>query len=207
MGLADLNSASPETLKTIIGYALEEPGRADRIVARILDWRDVDHTQLSLGAEDPDYDAAGLNYGAKDGPFNVREELQLVLGVTLDEYNAIAPFVTVYSQKASINLEVAPDYMTQAMSEFESSGSPTTNSELGRRIRQITTPRNSTRRGSTNFEILVEAVVKGVISRVAASIEINRSRRGGPKVVILAWHETWPFTIPQVESDENSPAG
>lgn len=201
MGLADLNSASPETLKTIIGYALGQRQRAEQIVARILDWRDRDQTVLAFGAEDADYRAAGVNYEAKDCPFNTREELQLVLGVTIDEYNAIAPFVTVYSQKTSINLKVAPDYMVQAMSELESSNLPAADSELSRRINQITRGRNFTRRRSTRFEIFSEGVVQGVISRLAASVEINRSRRGSPKVVILAWYETWPFTIPKVELD------
>ena len=200
-GLADLNWASSETLKTIISHALGQPQRAEQIVARILDWRDRDQTELAFGAEDADYRAAGINYEAKDGPFNSREELQLVLGVTFDEYNAIAPFITVHSQKTSINLGVAPDYMVQAMSEFESPDSPTADNELSRRLKQTTTGRKPTRSRSTRFEIFSEAVVRGVISRLAASVEINRRRRGGPKVVILAWHETWPFTIPKVELD------
>ena len=201
IGLADLNWASSETLKTIISHALGQPQRAEQIVARILDWRDRDQTELAFGAEDADYRAAGINYEAKDGPFNSREELQLVLGVTFDEYNAIAPFITVHSQKTSINLGVAPDYMVQAMSEFESPDSPTADNELSRRIKQTTTGRKPTRSRSTRFEIFSEATVRGVISRLAASVEINRRRRGGPKVVILAWHETWPFTIPKVEFD------
>jgi type II secretory pathway component PulK len=170
-GLADLNSAPPETLETVIGYALEEPQRAEQIVARILDWRDRDTSVLPLGAEDADYQAAGLNYEAKDAPFNTREELQLLLGVTIDEYNAIAPFVTVYAQKKSINLDVAPAYVTRAMPEFDTSSASPATSELGKRISDLTKTRKSTRRGSTSFEILSEATVKGVVSRLAASVE------------------------------------
>jgi general secretion pathway protein K len=46
------------------------------LVDAILDWRDEDDLHLVNGAEDPDYKAAGLPYGAKDGPFDSLEELQ-----------------------------------------------------------------------------------------------------------------------------------
>ena len=206
-GLADLNSASHETLKIVIGYALQQPERAEQIVAAILDWRDRDNTALPFGAEDDDYRIAGLDYEAKDGPFNSREELQLVLGLTLDEYAAIAPFVTVHSQNTSVNLEVAPAYVARAMSELESPKISTATNELSNRIGQGGAARRTGRRGGGSFEILVEAHVKGVISRLAASVEINHSRRNNPGVAILSWREHWPFTVPKEDTDENPPAG
>ena len=71
---------------------------ADAVAAAILDWRDTDPlTQPAGGAEDPDYAAAGLTYGAKDAPFEDISELQQVLGVDRALFSRVAPYLTVAS--------------------------------------------------------------------------------------------------------------
>jgi general secretion pathway protein K len=59
------------------------------------------------GAEDNAYLAAGKPYGAKDGPFDSVEELQLVLGMTPELYRRLKPALTVYSRQPGINPAVA----------------------------------------------------------------------------------------------------
>jgi general secretion pathway protein K len=59
------------------------------------------------GAEDPDYEAEGLPYGAKDGPFSSVEELRAVLGMTADLYRSAAPEVTVDSGATKVDEQFA----------------------------------------------------------------------------------------------------
>lgn len=205
-GLADLNSASPELLEVLINHALQEPVRAMQIAARIADWRDRDDRTRPAGAENEDYVATGLSYTVKNAPFNAREELQLVLGVSMADYDAIAPFVTVHSQKTSIDLAVAPDYITNALLKFDRTA-PMKSNKGNQDLEQNTTPLSYRGRRVANFEIRVEANVNNVISRLSASVEIDPSRRGGEWIAILAWRETWPYQIPENHSNENTSSG
>jgi general secretion pathway protein K len=100
-GKVDLNLASAELLTALFRGAGAEPQQAGRLAAAILDWRDGDDlTQVGGGAEDRDYAAAGLPYGAKDEPFESVAELQQVLGMPKPLYARVAPFLTVYSGRA-----------------------------------------------------------------------------------------------------------
>ncbi|TZF91244.1 general secretion pathway protein GspK [Cognatilysobacter lacus] len=97
-GKVDLNHAdAPLLTGLLVAVGIERP-RAEKLAGAIIDWRDPDPmTQPSGGAEDPDYAAAGLPYGAKDNDFESSAELLQVLGVTPDDYHRIAPYVTVFS--------------------------------------------------------------------------------------------------------------
>tara|TARA_Y100000588_G_scaffold302895_1_gene325291 strand:- start:3242 stop:4054 length:813 start_codon:yes stop_codon:yes gene_type:complete len=205
-GLADLNSASPELLEALISHALQEPKRAIQIAARIADWRDRDNRTRPAGAENEDYMASGLDYTVKNAPFNAREELELVLGVSLADYDAIAPFVTVHSQKTSIDLAVAPRYITNALFKADRTATLKTNTS-NHALEQNTILYSHRNRRVANFEIRVQANVNNVISRLSASIEIDPSRRSGQWIAILAWRETWPYQLPKIYSNENTSTG
>jgi len=65
-----------------------------------------------LGAEDPQYAAAGLSRGAKDGPFLSEVELLQLLGMTEELYARIQPLVTVHSGAEGIDpLRAAPEVL------------------------------------------------------------------------------------------------
>ncbi|HEY0503559.1 MAG TPA: type II secretion system minor pseudopilin GspK [Lysobacter sp.] len=97
-GKLDLNQADPVLLAALLQGAGAEASQAARLAAAIVDWRDSDPlTQPAGGAEDADYAAANLPYGAKDAEFESVAELQQVLGMTPALYARIAPHVTVYS--------------------------------------------------------------------------------------------------------------
>jgi general secretion pathway protein K len=53
--------------------------------------------------EDAEYLAAGSPYGAKDGPFDSVDELQLVAGMTRDLYRMLRPSLTVHSGQSGVN--------------------------------------------------------------------------------------------------------
>lgn len=121
-GKIDLNTANDELLKNLLLTAGVSDNEASSLVQAILDWRDRDNLKRALGAEDDDYERRGLDYGAKDGPFNSVPELRLVMGMTEDTYRDISPALTVHSHQRSINPATAPKRALLAL--------PQTNPEL-----------------------------------------------------------------------------
>ncbi|MBJ7576009.1 type II secretion system protein GspK [Luteimonas sp. MC1828] len=94
----DLNAADVMLLAGLFRTLGVEPSQADAVAAAIVDWRDSDSlTQASGGAEDGQYAAAGLPYGAKDAPFDTIAEVEQVLGMTPALYALAAPHLTVFS--------------------------------------------------------------------------------------------------------------
>lgn len=111
--LIDLNLADPGLLLGLMKAAgVQEP---EHLVDAILDWRDQDELHLVNGAEDEQYAAAGLPYGAKDGPFDSVEELGQVMGFDRELYQVLAPALTVSSGQASPIEEFAPPLVQAAL--------------------------------------------------------------------------------------------
>jgi len=97
-GKVDLNEADAQLLSSLMQAVGTPREQADRIASSILDWRDADPlTQVNGGAEDPDYAAAGLPYGAKDAPFETVAEVEQVLGMTPEIYAQLENHLTLYS--------------------------------------------------------------------------------------------------------------
>ena len=97
-GKVDLNQAEAPLLSALVRAVGGDPAMADGLAAAILDWRDSDPlTQPAGGAEDPDYAAAGLPYGAKDAPFESVAEVEQVLGMTPELYARLEPSLTLFS--------------------------------------------------------------------------------------------------------------
>jgi general secretion pathway protein K len=117
-GRVDLNAAQPELLKLLLEAAGAEPDQVDVLAGAIQDWRDTDSNTQVNGAEDPDYRAAGLLYGAKDQPFSSVEELRQVLGMTPELYRTLAPALTVYSGRSTVNPIFSPRLVLQAVLEL-----------------------------------------------------------------------------------------
>ena len=115
-GKVDLNAAPAPLLAALLVAAGAEAELAERVAGAIVDWRDVDDLGQPVGAaEDPQYAAAGLPYGAKDAPFQDVGELQQVLGMTPALYAAVAPHVTVYSAMPSPDPRYAGAVVLQAL--------------------------------------------------------------------------------------------
>ncbi len=107
-GKIDLNRAPDELLKGLFVVVGVDGPEAARLVDAIADFRDADDVKRANGAEDDDYRAAGLAWQAKDAPFEAVEELQRVMGMTPELYAKAAPYLTVYSKRAKIDLVTAP---------------------------------------------------------------------------------------------------
>ncbi|NEX17235.1 MAG: general secretion pathway protein GspK [Halochromatium sp.] len=95
----DLNAINREQLTTLIEFAQGPESQdellRDQIADAILDWRDENDLNLLNGAEDADYAAAGLPFGAADQPFRSLEELRQVLGMSTTLYAGLAPHLKV----------------------------------------------------------------------------------------------------------------
>lgn len=107
-GKIDLNLVSLDHLARLFEVVEVDEEVATPLIDAILDWRDEDDLKRLNGAEDEDYQAAGLAYGAKDGVFESVEELQKVLGMEPWIYERLKPALTVYSRKSGVNPIVAP---------------------------------------------------------------------------------------------------
>jgi len=113
--LIDLNVADRALLAGLLNAVGIDAEEADPLLDAILDWRDEDDLHLLNGAEDPDYEEAGLPHGAKDGPFDSVEELRQVLGFDQALFHALAPALTVSSGQSRVIAEHAPALVQAAL--------------------------------------------------------------------------------------------
>ena len=112
-GKVDLNAADAALLAGL--FAATGAIDSGALAAAVVDFRDADSDPQLRGAEDSDYRAAGLTFGAKDRPFERKDELLQVLGMTRAVYDAVAPAVTVYSRSKGIDPEIASTEVLEAL--------------------------------------------------------------------------------------------
>ena len=115
-GKIDLNNAAPDLLAGLLRAQGEPAESATRLAGAIVDWRDEDSlVQVAGGAEDANYAAQGLAWGAKDAPFETVAELEQVLGMRPALFRSLAPYVTVHSGAAMPNPAFADGPVLQAL--------------------------------------------------------------------------------------------
>ncbi|HET6632998.1 MAG TPA: hypothetical protein VFG73_09875 [Rhodanobacteraceae bacterium] len=114
-GKIDLNRAQPPMLAQLFESVGVERDQAQTLAARIDDWRDPDDATQLNGAEQPDYEQAGLSYGPTNQPFTVVGELQEVLGMDYELFKKVKPAVTVFSGGAEPNPMYAPQQALMAL--------------------------------------------------------------------------------------------
>lgn len=107
-GKIDINAAPPQLLAGLFRSVGIDQAMADVLVDAILDWRDADDLRRPLGAERPDYLAAGLRHGPANRDFIAIEEVRQVPGITAALFQHIEPLITVYSQQSGIDTATAP---------------------------------------------------------------------------------------------------
>lgn len=118
-GLIDLNAADVPIFIALFSAAGADLQQATGIAESIIDWRDADDLRMPNGAEDADYYASGVDYGAKDAPFDLVSELQLVMGMDFELYRQVAPALTVYSGQALPNMAYAPALVLQVFPNID----------------------------------------------------------------------------------------
>lgn len=111
-GKVDINMSGEAQLEAVLKSVLADDWQRQHLLNAILDWRDVDDDTRTQGAEKRQYKLAGLTYGPSNAPFQSLEELQLVLGMNETLFNAIQPYITVYSATAEVNRrDAAPELL------------------------------------------------------------------------------------------------
>lgn len=116
--LVDLNAADAALLAGIYAAIGGRSMRPDSFAARVIDWRDEDADPLPEGAELPQYGLAGAAYVPLDSPFRSTDELVYVLGVTQDDVERLAPFVTVFNPQGGIDPLTAPATVLAALPDL-----------------------------------------------------------------------------------------
>ena len=106
-GKIDINKADLPLLQGLMTQAPVEESQQLKLIGAILDWRDQDDLVSLDGAEQKEYQDAGLKYQPRNKAFQTLEELQMVLGMDEKVYNWLKPIVTVYSGQAQVNLKLA----------------------------------------------------------------------------------------------------
>jgi len=115
-GKVDLNAADGLLLAALLETTGAEQTVAVQVAGAIVDWRDGDDfVQITGGAEAADYASAGRPYGAKNAPFESVAEVEQVLGMTPELYEAVAPYLTIHSRLPAPDPQFAAAAVLQAM--------------------------------------------------------------------------------------------
>jgi len=106
-GKIDINAASEQTLRTLLGKLVGDDDLAASLTDKIMDWRDADDLKRLHGAEAKDYQAEGKGYVPQNKNFQALEELQMVSGLSPALYKKLEPLLTIYSGQDGINPQKA----------------------------------------------------------------------------------------------------
>ncbi len=116
----DLNNSS-ETMLLGLFEQLFGATEATRLVNALEDWIDADGEARPGGAEAADYARAGSPFTPPNGPIRRLDELTRIQGFTDSIANALAPYVTVWSD-GRVNVNSAPLTVLAAAPELGRSG-------------------------------------------------------------------------------------
>ena len=182
----DLNIASPELLAGLMQALGVDFERSRRIAGAIADWRDGDDLlNPEGGAEDPQYAAAKLPYGAKDRPFETLSELRLVLGMDPALFEKMRPYVTLYSGLARPSPAYAGKPVLQALGLNEDQVAQALAQREGA-VGGVTGP--ITAQGSGTYSISSRATrPDGTRVQVQAAIRIGGGGGFGQLYLPLSW--------------------
>ena len=106
-GKIDINTASEALLRGLFIAQGMKDEEAVSVLDAILDWRDPDSLKRLHGAEEAEYIAAGYSYKPANAAFQSIEELRLVMGMTPELFDKVAPLITIYSRQPGINASIA----------------------------------------------------------------------------------------------------
>lgn len=113
-GKIDINTAKADLLKGMFMAAGAAEDQATALADAVQDWRDPDDLMQLNGAEEQQYESAGLSYGPANAPFNTVSELQQVFGMDYALYEKIGPNITIYSGRGTPSDAYAPASVLQA---------------------------------------------------------------------------------------------
>jgi general secretion pathway protein K len=173
----DLNAAPKGLLAGLMIGLGAAPSDAATYADRILAWR----APTELGDDDPEnsfYRTSGVAYTPRHAPFPAPEELWLVQGIPALFIEQMLPFVTAFSNLASVNiLDAAP----QVVAALPGMTPENLQSVLSQRADPALDPRSLL--GVTGGEGATLAGSRAY--RMTIAVEFGSGRRGAAEVVIL----------------------
>lgn len=193
-GLVDINTASPDLLEKLLSLVeLENTQRAE-LVDAIMDWRDPDDLKRLNGAEDAEYKIERFSYGTPDRRFFSIGELRYVLGMETSIYNALSPFITVFSGLNAVNQNYAPNELAslftnnidQMFGNYDPDiayGDAGGNDDQG--------PQGFILQGNLSkvFHISVWATANGGAG-AGLEVDVDTTRKGNKHYSIISWQES-----------------
>lgn len=188
-GAVNLNRAPPQVLDGLLREAGVDERKRAALVDAIIDWRDQDGLRRLHGAEDPEYERSGRDYGAKDARFEAIEELQLVLGISPSLYRRLEPWITIYSGSV-VNREAASREVLLAL---PGASPESVDAYIGRR-KQAALGATRQRGGIAKFSgrqagvyriTSAASIENGALVRVSAVVRLTP--RSGAEVAVLDW--------------------
>jgi len=109
-GYININGADQALLELLFRYgAGVDQDAARRLADRVLDWRDPDNVARPAGAEDRDYEAAGVPFRTRGSRFETIDDLLQVLGLDFGVFDRIRSLVVAGGADALVNPVAAPE--------------------------------------------------------------------------------------------------
>jgi general secretion pathway protein K len=174
----DLNMASKELLAGLIVGLGGKPENAAEYADRIVAWR----APAKAGEDDPEnssYRTAGFGYTPRHAPFPQVEELWLVRGIPPVIVERMLPFVTVFSNLASVNIVDAAPQVVAALPGM-------TPENLQAVLSQRSDPGFDPRSLSGTVAAAGEAsLAASKAYRISVGVEFDNGRRTAAEAVIL----------------------
>jgi general secretion pathway protein K len=187
----DLNAAPKGLLAGLMIGLGAAPSDAATYADRILAWR----APTELGDDDPEnsfYRTSGIAYVPRHAPFPQIEELWLVQGIPPLFIERILPFVTVYSNLASVNILDAAPQVVAALPGMTPENLQSVLSQRGdpaldpRSLLAVTGGEGGTITGSKAYRMTI-AVESGSGRRGAAEVVILLLEDGDEPYRVLSW--------------------
>lgn len=211
-GKIDLNVAPEGLLDALLLVVGVAPEMRSQIVAAIADWRDADSAARAAGAEDEEYAVAGRPYGAKDGPFESVDELQLVRGITPPLYRAVQPALTVHSRRARVNPEAASRLVLLALLDGNEAevDEYTAQRALHLRNRQpappfpVTVKPHAATGGGSTYTVHAHARVGTEATARATAVVDLRNRDKDHPLKIRDWRREGDALFPQIADERGA---
>jgi general secretion pathway protein K len=189
----DLNGATRDQLAALIELALidlagdgedHDASAPARLADAITDWRDPDDLVQLNGAEDGDYAAAGLAYGARDDAFRSVDELRQVLGMTRPLYQRLAADLTVENPSGRVDEQFASAPVIAALQGLDLEDARLRVEERQQPVVPDASRAPVLNRGGPLYRVRV-TLAQGEVARRSMEALVQVTRGGRPPVQVL----------------------
>ncbi len=185
-GKVDLNAASPQVLQGLFQAAGTPAAQARVVAANVVEWRTLPGVLADVDSRRARYQAAGLGYGPRNGPFASIEELQLVLGMTPALYARVAPVITIWSGNPTPDPNIALPLALAAIPGM----TPQQEAVIAAaRQRNASNPALVLNNGTTHSIRSEATLADGTRAVVRATLRLQYGQSGAQPYAVLRWQE------------------